>query len=235
MKKKVVLVAFADQLNVEWIAKLKAFPADSVVFTGPASIASTASAACANIYPDKSSYCAFLALKDTGFESVLEALQMLKTQMPNEVIVVNIDAASKQLSSTAIAAANSTDCLIGFTDEQTNAPKLLLPIKFSYCSNISSTKQKILEALKESPANSLRQLANKVGLPLSLASYHVHGDSRSEGLSQLRMLEIAKDSGRLKINLAPLGRIYLKGCNCSDESKQAIKEKIVAKRKKILA
>ncbi len=233
MKKKIVLVSFIDQLNAQLVSKLKAFPADSVVFTGPASVASTASAACASIYPDKSSYCAFLALNDVGFESVLEALQMLKAQMPNETIVVNIDSASKQLSSAAIAAANSTDCLLGFTDEQTNAPKLLLPIKFSYCSNISPTKQKILEALRDNPASSLRQLASKVGLPLSLASYHVHGDSRSEGLSQLRMLEVSKDSGRLKISLAPLGRIYLKGCKCEVESKHAVKAKIIAKQKRI--
>lgn len=230
MKKKVVLVAFADELTPDWVVSLSKFPADSLVFTGPTTIASAAVAACQNISPNKPNTCAYFALNDTGFEAVLEAMQMLKKQMPNATFIVNVDAASKKLSGAAIASAFSTGSYVGYTSDD-EGPSLLSPMKFSYCAKLSPTKHKILSVLSDEPASSLRQLASKVGLPLSLASYHVHGDARSEGLSQMRLLEISRESGRLRIDLAPLGRVYLKGCGGQPMPEQAMDQKILAKQR----
>jgi hypothetical protein len=175
-------------------------------------MATAAQAACSSIAnkTKNKAACAFFALSDTTFEAVLDGLTLMEKQMPKSVFFVNVDAASKKLSAAAIAAALSTGAYVGFSKDET--PQVLEPVKFSYCTKLSPTKQRILCALSNEPASSLRQLAARVNLPLSLASYHVHGDSRSEGLNQMRMLSISRESGRLKIGLAPLGRVYLKGC-----------------------
>lgn len=228
MRTKVVLVAFADQLAPDWVASLTRFPADALVVTGPAHIAAAAQAAFNSITSKSKGRvsCAYFALSDTSFEAVLDALNILKSQMPKSVFFINVDAASNVLSASAIAAALSNGAYVGYTKNE--SPAVLEPVKYSYCTKLSLTKQRILCALNEEPASSLRQLASRVGLPLSLASYHVHGDARSEGLSQMRMLQISREAGRLKIGLAPLGRVYLKGC-CAPCAQVLAPQQVAAK------
>jgi hypothetical protein len=212
MRKKVVLVAFADQLTPDWVTCLNRFPADAVVLTGPGRIAQAAEAACGGLSLKGRGRraCAFFALSDISFEAVLDALNLLKGQMPGSVFFINIDAASSKLSASALSAALAAGAYVGFTKD--DEPRMLDPVRYSYCTKLSPTKQRILQALSSGPATSLRQLSSRVGLPLSLASYHVHGDSRSMGLFQMRMLDMAREGGRLHIGLAPLGRVYLKTC-----------------------
>lgn len=226
MARKTVLVAFADVFSSEWVKQLERFPADAVMLTGPTSIANAAHAAVRRLSSPKRP-AAYLALADTGFETVLDALETIRKQMPAATLVVNVDAAGKRLTAAALAAAMSSASFVTLTDGE--EPTVLEPVKFSYCATLSPTKARLLCELSEKPASSLRELAARSGLPVPLASYHLHGDARSQGLESLRLLSVQREDGRLKIAIAPMGRIYLRGCMTCPKpmvAKQKVAEKV---------
>ncbi len=217
MAKKVVLVAFADRFNSDWVGRLQHFPADAIMLLGPSSIANAAQAACRTLSSSKRP-SVYLALSDTNFETVMDALTAIRKQMPHAAIVCNVDAASTQLTAAALAASFTSGAFVSYSDES-HAPHVLEPLSFSSCVQLSPTKDKIMSVLAEKPASSLRELAQRTGLPIPLASYHVHGDDRSPGLEELKMLSVHREDGRLKIAVAPMGRMYLKSCSPSRTTK----------------
>lgn len=86
-----------------------------------------------------------------------------------------------------------------------------LPImKFSYYSKLQDRKLHIMETMAQGP-KSLNDIAKQLRISLSLLSYHVHGNRKSEGLIEMGLTDIEEVDGQSYISLSPMGRLLLKG------------------------
>lgn len=86
-----------------------------------------------------------------------------------------------------------------------------LPImKFSYYTLLQERKLKILESLA-SGTRSLSDISEDLGISLSLLSYHVHGNRKSEGLVEMGLVEIEEKDSQTYLMLSAMGRLLLKG------------------------
>ncbi len=90
---------------------------------------------------------------------------------------------------------------------------MLLPVlKFSYFTMLSDRKMKLLALLAEDDCcASLEELGRKAKMSLSLVSYHINGNLKSDGLKQLGLIETKELGGRIHVELTTLGRLLLKG------------------------
>lgn len=90
---------------------------------------------------------------------------------------------------------------------------VVLPVlKFSYYKLLSDRKMKLLSLLGTGTCcESLEELSKKAKMSLSLVSYHINGNLKSEGLRQLGLVETKEKNGRIHVELTTLGKLLLKG------------------------
>lgn len=101
--------------------------------------------------------------------------------------------------------------LKAFTINQNNIT--MLPVmKFSYYKSISDKKMNLLKMLNNrNCCSSLEELSKKSGHSLSLISYHINGNLKSEGLKSMGLVETTEHKGKIAVELSQLGRMLVKG------------------------
>jgi len=77
---------------------------------------------------------------------------------------------------------------------------------------------KILTLLKEDQSINLTQLSKKIGMSVSLLSYHLNGTLKYKGLVGLRLVEIQERNKNVLIVLSKLGSLLLKGYICQGKN-----------------
>ncbi|VVB54298.1 Uncharacterised protein [uncultured archaeon] len=89
----------------------------------------------------------------------------------------------------------------------------LLPVlPFTYYKTLGKRKMSILTSLaKDECCKSLDELSKKTKMSIPLLSYHIHGNSKTEGLKSLQLVLLRDVKGRLEIRLSDLGRLLIKG------------------------
>ena len=86
-----------------------------------------------------------------------------------------------------------------------------LPImRFEYYSALNERKRKIMSTLT-SGSKSLLAISKELGVSLSLLSYHVHGNRKSEGLVDMGLVELSEKKNQTFISLTAMGRLILRG------------------------
>lgn len=89
---------------------------------------------------------------------------------------------------------------------------MLMPImKLSYYNELSDNKMRILQALQLQNPISIRDLSNKLGMSISLLSYHINGNNRYKGLKEFRLVEVQENSNEHLILLSKMGSLLLNG------------------------
>jgi DNA-binding transcriptional ArsR family regulator len=88
----------------------------------------------------------------------------------------------------------------------------MLPVlKFNYYTYLTEKKMSILKALEEKQYKSLDELSRKLKMSLPLLSYHIHGNYKTEGLVQMKLLELGKRGTTQAVRLTSMARLLLKG------------------------
>ena len=90
---------------------------------------------------------------------------------------------------------------------------MLLPVlKFSYYRLLTERKMQILRFMyQHNCCASLEELSRKLKMSLPLASYHINGNLKSDGLKDLGLAETVRENSKARIRLTILGRLLVKG------------------------
>lgn len=86
-----------------------------------------------------------------------------------------------------------------------------LPImRFTYYNALNERKRKIMRSLKEG-SKAMQSVSEELGVSLSLLSYHVHGNRKSEGLVDMGVVELSEQNNQTYLSLTAMGRLLLRG------------------------
>jgi len=126
-------------------------------------------------------------------------------------VIINIASGRGIMNCAATSAAFVNGVKAFGINEEGNV--MLLPIlKFNYYKLLSDRNMKMLALLgMDDCCSSLEQLSQKAKMSLSLVSYHVNGNLKSEGLKQLGLVETKDIGGRIHVELTTLGKLLLNG------------------------
>jgi hypothetical protein len=149
-------------------------------------------------------------------EGMFESFGTVCKNHNHDDIIVNV-ATGDRLSTCAALSAAFANGLKAFGIMQ-NKPMLLPIMKLSYYNELSDSKMKILTLLKEDQSINLTQLSKKIGMSVSLLSYHLNGTLKYKGLVGLRLVEIQERNKNVLIVLSKLGSLLLKGYICQGKN-----------------
>jgi len=124
----------------------------------------------------------------------------------NLLVYVGTGDRTTQCAATSAAFVNGLRALTGTEDIV-----YVLPVmKFSYYNKLQDRKLHVMETLAQG-TKSLNDIAKQLRISLSLLSYHVHGNRKSEGLIEMGLVDIEEKDNQTHITLSPMGRLLLKG------------------------
>lgn len=212
VKKKIVVAPISNESDEKVLfATLKDFPTERMILlTSPEGIVKAEGfrerldmlgipASIVNVRPTENRWEDYFI----AFADALEGLE-------RERVLVNIATADRisQCALTNAAHVNGIRAVAVI-----NGEVLLLPIlKLSVSSVLSPKKIAILKELEKSKCfSSIEDLAKSTGMSIQLASYHIHGTPKSEGLSQLEMVDTDEGRSRTRVCLSTMGRLFMRG------------------------
>ncbi len=155
--------------------------------------------------------CQIVEIKGNIWEEMFIKIAEIKEQQKDKNIIINTSTGDRTSTCAATSAA-FVNGLKAFAVE--NNQVMLLPIlKFSYYKLLTDKKLKILEILAKDKTccASLEELSKKTNMSLPLVSYHIHGNLKSEGLTELGLVSIAEERGKVRVGLSTLGNLLIKG------------------------
>jgi DNA-binding transcriptional ArsR family regulator len=151
-------------------------------------------------------------IKGNLLEGMFRAFAQIKAAVPEETLLVNISSGSNMENCAALAAAyvNGLKAFSVIGDKI-----IMLPIlKFSYYRLLPERKLKIVKFLKAQPdcCSSLEELSERLKMSLPLASYHINGNTKAEGLVSQGLVEVhIGPRGKAQVMLTELGRLIAEG------------------------
>lgn len=88
----------------------------------------------------------------------------------------------------------------------------IIPIFQDYHKSLGDKKIEILNLLKEAPNNELNLeiISKKTKMSLPLISYHINGNTKSQGLKELNLITSREEKGRSYIKITQTGEILIK-------------------------
>lgn len=129
----------------------------------------------------------------------------------NEEVIINV-ASGNGLTNCIATSAAFVNGIKAFGMNDDGQVAVLPVLKFSYYSLLSDKKMGLLKLLAEDDCcKSLEELGRRAKMSLSLVSYHVNGNLKSDGLKQLGLVETFDKNGRVHIQLTTLGKLLLNG------------------------
>jgi DNA-binding transcriptional ArsR family regulator len=128
-----------------------------------------------------------------------------------EEVILNV-ASGRGLMNCACTSAAFVNGVKAFGMNDKGEAMLLPVLKFSYYKLLSDRKMKLLQLLNHGDCcSSLEEMSKKSKMSLSLVSYHINGNLKSDGLKQLGLVSTSDQGGRVHIHLTTLGKLLLKG------------------------
>jgi predicted transcriptional regulator len=150
-----------------------------------------------------------LEMKEGLMESMFYQFSKIVEKHNHDDILVNV-ATGDRLSTCAALSAAFANGLKAFGIME-GRPMLLPIMKLSYYNELTDSKFKILSNLSKEEYSSLAELAGKLGMSVSLLSYHLNGTLKYKGLLNLRLVETKGQNKNLQVKLSSLGSLLLKG------------------------
>ncbi|MDG6933668.1 MAG: hypothetical protein JRN68_03115 [Nitrososphaerota archaeon] len=154
----------------------------------------------------------FLENKEELLQRMFRTFAYLKAIKNENSILINV-ASGDNMSNFAALSAAFVNGLRAFMVVDNRI--IFLPVlKFSYYRLLPDRKLVILKFLLAQPdcCSSLEELANRTGMSLPLASYHINGGADTEGLVSLGLVETrVATKGKTRVMLTELGRLMAEG------------------------
>jgi hypothetical protein len=157
-----------------------------------------------------------LEMKEGLMESMFYRFSEIVKNHDNDDILVNV-ATGDRLSTCAALSAAFANGLKAF-GIMGGKPMLLPIMKLSYYNELTDSKFKILSNLVADEYTNLTALSKKIGMSVSLLSYHLNGTLKYKGLLNLRLVETKGQNKNLQVRLSSLGGLLLKGYISCGES-----------------
>lgn len=146
------------------------------------------------------------------WEETFRIVHEMAEHVPEGVEVMINAASGRGLMNCAATSAAFVNGVKAFSMSEEGEIVVLPVLKFSYYTLLSDRKMKLLKLLAQQDCcRSLEELGKKAKMSLSLVSYHINGNLKSEGLKQLGVVETMDKGGRIHVQLTTLGRLLLKG------------------------
>ena len=124
-------------------------------------------------------------------------------------IIVNVATGDRMSTCAALSAAFANGLkafgIVG------GKPMLMPIMKLSYYHELTDSKLKILTNLSSDEFINLTDLGKKIGMSVSLLSYHLNGTIKYKGLRSLRLVDIKEQNKNLFVKQSDLGNLILKG------------------------
>lgn len=142
-------------------------------------------------------------------EEMFKVFGELCTVYDESQIIVNVATGDRMSTCAALSAAFANGLkAIGIMDNKS----FMLPImKMSYYKEISDNKFKILKMISAKEFVSLNKLSKKLGISVSLLSYHINGSYNIKGLKEMRLVESKEEGKNVLVKLSEMGNLLLKG------------------------
>ncbi|MBI4174223.1 MAG: hypothetical protein HY517_01150 [Candidatus Aenigmarchaeota archaeon] len=204
--KHTVVAPVGDSIDALFVG-IKEFPTEKIVLITPKKYASEAAMAQKEL--KKFRIPVRIVEIDYSWESVFRAIAEIKTGAEN--ILVNVATGDRDMQCAATSAA-FVNGLKAFSID--NGSVMMLPVlKFSYYKMIPERKLSILKILRQDKTccASFEELSRRMKMSLPLVSYHINGNAKSEGLTQMGLAEVTEKKGRMEIELTPLGKLLIDG------------------------
>ena len=151
-------------------------------------------------------------MRGSVWEEVFRIVQDTTAHAPKGLdVIVNISSGNG-ITSCAAASAAFVSGVKAFAVGDKGDVTILPVLKFTYQNPLSDRKMKLLQLLTRDRETSLEELSGQAKMSLSLVSYHVNGNLKSDGLKQLGLVETYEKEGRLHLQLSPMGNLLLRGC-----------------------
>jgi hypothetical protein len=151
-------------------------------------------------------------VKGSLLEGMFKAFARIKATTNEDSLLVNASSGDNMENCAALSASyvNGLKAFAVVDDRL-----MMLPVlKFSYYRLLPERKLSILTFLKTQPdcCSSLEDLAQRTRMSLPLASYHINGNSKAEGLQTMGLVEThVGPRGKTQIMLTELGRLIAEG------------------------
>lgn len=150
-----------------------------------------------------------IELKENNIEEMFRIFGELCSQHDPDEIIVNVATGDRMTTCTALSASFANG-LKAFGISNNKA--MILPImKLSYYNELTENKLKILQELKLEDYISLKDLHKKLGMSISLLSYHINGNYKYKGLREYRLVTVKERNNQLFVKLSEMGNLLLKG------------------------
>lgn len=149
------------------------------------------------------------SLSDNTWEDTFVRVGEFANSHPHpERIVVHVGTGDRNMQCAATSAAfvNGLKAVNGNKNMIFGLPVL----RFNYYNSLNDRKRKILSALQTS-SKTLSSISEDIGISLSLLSYHVHGNRKSEGLVDMGLVELSESDNQTVLSLSSMGRLLLRG------------------------
>lgn len=151
-----------------------------------------------------------IEIKGNMMEGMFKIFAQLRKVEGEENILVNVSTGDMLSACIALSAAFVNGLkAFGVMGDQ---PVLMPVLKFSYYKLISEKKMAILKVLHNRDRTTFKDLGKELKMSLPLASYHIHGNTESQGLLQLGLVTTLEGSkGKIELQLTTLGRLLIGG------------------------
>jgi DNA-binding transcriptional ArsR family regulator len=127
----------------------------------------------------------------------------------NDCLIVNVATGDRLSTCAALSAAFANGLkAIGVMDDQV----MMLPIlKLSYYNELSENKLNILQHMSVDEKISLKALAEKLNMSISLLSYHINGNFKYKGLKEYGLVDVQEEGKNILVKLSEMGNLLLQG------------------------
>lgn len=202
-----VIAPVGDNLRALFVG-IKEFPTEKVFLLTP-----TANLKEARKYSKKlkefTIKSEIIELCKNNLEEMFEVFGKICSKVDPDEIIVNIATGDRMTTCSALSASFANG-LKAFGVEKDRT--MLLPImKLSYYNELSENKLKILQELNVENYISLQDLHKKLGMSVSLLSYHINGNYKYKGLKEYRLILVRERSKKVFVKLSDMGNLLLKG------------------------
>ena len=150
-------------------------------------------------------------LKGPVWEELFRIVHEITSGINEQNVIINV-ASGRGLMNCAATSAAFVNGIKAFGMNDEGEIMVLPVLKFNYYKLLSERKMKLLMLLgKDDCCSSLEQLSQMAKMSLSLVSYHINGNLKSEGMKQLGLVSTKDVGGRIHVELTTLGKLLLKG------------------------
>ena len=145
-------------------------------------------------------------------EGMFKVFAQIKSAVNEDTLLVDVSSGDN-LENCAALSASYVNGLKAFA--AVDGQIMMLPVlKFSYYRLLPDRKLEIIKFLKMQPdcCSSLEELAQQTQMSLPLASYHVNGTAKVEGLVKQGLVELhSGPRGKVQVLLTEMGRMIAEG------------------------